>query len=211
MSNTHGGTLPQENPFDKTLSGLPEMLIEEPITDRTHPDYNAFLDPESIFYGLPNFKATGQRPIPTARCYKVIDPETGRRCKNRSVRGTGLNGTNAMCHAHGGRLPTVKAHADRIVEAARLALMDSAPDAIQTIMNLMKGADTPHAVKLKAATEILDRNNIKGNTEIAVEVTHHEKPSDKLMKKLNAMRKTEEEEVIDAAEVLEDLGEAKEA
>lgn len=205
---------PQKNPFDSDykLPPIPaELAVIPPESDTSNPEYNAFLDPESPYFGLsPNWSRTTQRPFPTMRCAAI--KKSGEQCLNRAMRGTGLTvGSTPQCRKHGGNLPNVAKHAKAITEAARLQITDSVPDAVRIIQELMMDATSGPAVRLKAATELLDRANVKGQTEISVEVTHHEKPSEKLMKKLDAMRKTEEEEVIDAEEVFEDLGETKKA
>lgn len=183
-----------------TASGLPSFE-EEPLPGEI--TYNPYTDENSKFYGLsPNWTPTGQRPIPTIRCHR-IKPD-GTQCKNRGLRGTGLNGTKAVCRMHGGSIPNVKNSANAIVEAAKLQITESTPDAIITIMELMKNTTTPQAVRLKAATEVLDRAGVKGGIDINVEVTNNEAPSAKFMKKLADMRK--KDEPVD--EPLEDLGES---
>lgn len=180
---------------------LPEFEPEI-ITDTSHPDYNAFEDPNSPFFGLSvNWARTSKRPVPTVRCTRI--KSDGTQCKNRSRRGLGLTKTGppGLCPRHGGNLPSLKAHADAVVQAARYQLVDSAPDALNTIMELLRDNDTPQAVRLAAARDVLDRANIKGSTDINIEVTQNEAPSVKLMKKLEDMRKKEEP-------TLEDLGEA---
>lgn len=182
---------------------LPEFSGSEPIPG--DPDYNPYTDEHSDYYGLrPGWTPTGQRPIPTIRCHR-IKPD-GTQCKNRGVRGTGLNGTKSVCRMHGGSIPNVKKSADAIVEAARLQLTASTPDAIITIMQLMRDTNTPQAVRLKAATEVLDRVGVKGGMDINVEVTQGEAPSAKFMKKLEEMRK--KGEPVAKEPTLEDLGEA---
>ena len=191
---------------------LPE-LPHPPANDNV--EYNPFTDESSPFFGLsPDWRPNNRRPIPTLACYYTL--KNGNPCKNRAVRGTGITiGSKPMCKNHGGGLPNVAKHAEAVVQAARLQITDSAPDAIRTIMELMNNGQTADNVRLKAATEILDRMGIKGGIEVEIEVTdHREKPSDKLRKKLESMRNksddTMEEEIIDA-EPLEDLGESESA
>lgn len=193
--------IPQD-PFN-SLSSLPEFFEEIPKESNTSdPDYNAFLDPESPYYGLsPNWSRTSQRPFPTMRCSAI--KKDGTQCRNRGMRGTGLNGTSPQCRKHGANLPNVAKHAQAVVEAARLQITDSVPDAIRVVQELMMNAKTGEAVRLKAATELLDRANVKGTIDISVEVTNNILPSEKIMKKLQAMRTDKDEEPL-----LEDLGEA---
>lgn len=201
-----------ENPFEKN-SELPNLPAIEDIPKKPgDPDYSPFLDPSSVWYGIHDFRPRSDRPIPTMRCYKI--KKDGTQCLRRGIRGSGFNGTNAVCHIHGGQLPSVKEYAKSVTEAARLQIFAGAPDAVQTIMNIMTNPGTQDQIKLKAATELLDRAGVRGGMEIEVEVKDvREKPSDILRKKLESMRdkdadKAEEEDIIDA-EPLEDLGEAK--
>ena len=192
-----------ENPdFGLESNNLPEFMgALPPESDMSRPEYNAFTDPESPYYGLsPNWSRTSQRPFPTMRCSAI--KKDGTQCKNRGMRGTGLMaGSSPQCRKHGANLPNVAKHANAVVEAAKLQITDSVPDAIRVVQDLMMNANTAEAVRLKAATELLDRANVKGSTDINIEVTQGEAPSVKLMKKLEDMRKKEEP-------VLEDLGEA---
>lgn len=196
----------------ESLPALPEMPNETPKPGDA--DYNAFEDPDSVWYGIQDFRPRGSRPIPTMRCHRI--KPNGEQCKNRGIRGSGLNGTLPCCPAHGGSLPGLKEYSKAVTEAARLQIFSGAPDAVQTIMEVMGASSTPSNVKLKAAEMLLDRAGIRGGMEIEVEVKDvREKPSDILRKKLESMRdkdadKAEEEDIIDA-EPLEDLGEAKAA
>lgn len=196
MSDTENVSYPEQ---EISPTNLPELPYPYKPGDA---EYSHFEDPTSIYYGIsPDFRPTTARPIPSARCSRI--KKDGTRCGAYSVRGLGVtpHGPPPLCKVHGGSLPNFVKHSQAVVEAARLQLTDSTPDAIATILELMKAGTTPEAVRLKAATEILDRNNIKGTTDINIEVTQGEAPSVKLMKKLEDMRKKEEP-------VLEDLGEA---
>lgn len=185
------------------LPDLPEAPVQTPKPG--DPDYNAFEDPDSVWYGIADFRPRGSRPIPTMRCHR-IKPD-GKQCKNRGIRGSGLNGTLPCCPAHGGSLPGLKEYSKAVTEAARLQIFSGAPDAVQTIMEVMGASSTPSNVKLKAAEMLLDRAGIRGGMEIEVEVTdHRELPSEKLKKKLLALRP--KEDIVDA-ETLEDLGESE--
>lgn len=202
----------EDSPHTDITGILPEFTGEDPDDS---PRYNPFTDPESPFYGIEDFRPTSRAPIPALRCGRI--KKDGERCKNFGRRGTGLTAGAlgiekghgmAMCHVHGGQLPRVKAHADKIVDAARLQLMSSAPDAIQTIYNLMVGTRTPDAVKLAAAKDVLDRANVRGTIEVAVEVTNNELPSAKILKRLEEMRRKDEPTEAPLEETpLEDLGE----
>lgn len=184
-------------------TGLPEFFDED-TGNGLNPQYNAFEDPNSVFYGIENFRPTGRAPIPALRCARI--KTDGTRCQKWAIRGSGLNGTSAVCNSHGGQLPRVKAVADKIVDAARLQLLSSAPDAIQTIMNLMANSKTPDNVKLAAAKDVLDRIGVKGVQEVQIEITNNVPASEKILKKLESMRSKEDTPLEEPP--LEDLGEA---
>lgn len=179
---------------------LPEFVEEEGQNGLTQ--YNAFEDPNSVFYGIENFRPTGARPIPALRCARI--KTDGTQCKKWAVRGTGLNGTQAVCNTHGGQLPRVKAVADKIVDAARLQLLSSAPDAIQTIMSLMMNSKTPDNVKLAAAKDVLDRIGVKGIQEVQVEITNTIPASEKILQRLADMRRDSQPELEDLGEVVDE-------
>ena len=193
-----------EQPFyEQGVSQLP------PFDENSEPEeYNPFTDEDSPYFGLsPDWRPTGGRPIPTQRCYKV--KSNGEPCKNRAIRGSGLTNygesgsSKAVCFAHGGRLPNLKKHAEAIVDAARIQLTDSTPDAVRVIMEIMKSSSTASNVRLAAAKEVLDRAGVKSGADMSIEITNNILPSEKIMKKLQAMRADKDEEPL-----LEDLGEA---
>lgn len=164
-------------------------------------EYNPFTDESSPYFGLsPDWRPTGGRPIPTQRCYKI--KSDGEPCKNRAIRGSGITG-KPICFAHGGRLPNVKKHAEAIVDAARIQLTDSTPDAVRVIMEIMKSSSTASNVRLAAAKEVLDRAGVKSGADMTIEVTNNILPSEKIMKKLASMR----EDAKSEEPPLEDLGE----
>lgn len=164
--------------------------------------YNPFTDEDSPYYGLSaGWQPTSNRPIPTQRCATV--KKNGEPCGNRSVRGTGLTaGSSPRCRMHGGQLPSVAKHAEAIVNAARIQLTDSTPDAVRVIMEIMKSSSTASNVRLAAAKEVLDRAGVKSGADMTIEITNNILPSEKIMKKLQAMRTDKDEEPL-----LEDLGE----
>lgn len=186
-------------------SGLPEFT-EEYSANSYDPNYSPFIDPDSPFYGLSaDWRPNSNRPVPTVRCSRI--KKDGEQCKNRGIRGLGLTvGNPSFCRKHGGSLPNLRKHADGVVEAARLQLLDSAPDAIQTIYNLMVGSRTADNVKLAAAKEVLDRAGVKGTVEVQIEITNNVPASEKILKKLESMRSKEDTPLEEPP--LEDLGEA---
>lgn len=152
----------------------------------------------------PDWKPTVDRPLPALRCY-YVRPD-GTRCKRFAVRGTGLNGTNAVCPSHGGSLPPVKAYAESLVISARMQLIDSAEFAVDTLVGFLQPGATGDAIRLKAATEILDRAGVKGAMEMKVEVTTNAAPSETINERLAqiaarlAPKPEEELEVIDVVD-----------
>lgn len=177
------------------LPGMPDNSV----SNVDSPDYNPFEDPTSAWYGVsPDFRPRADRPIPSLKC--VYIRADGSRCGRYAVRGTGITtGSKALCPKHGGSLPSIKNHAEKVVEASRLALVDSVPDAVNKLVKLVNSDTAPEQVQLNAAKEILDRAGLKGGPDMTVEVNLNEmKPSDKLSEKLAAMRKPAE---------LEDMGE----
>ncbi len=69
----------------------------------------------------------------------------------------------AVCRSHGGAAPQVRRKAaERIANAADIAVLQ--------IIQLMQAPDTPSAIKLAAAKDLLDRVDVKGKTTVEVEV-----------------------------------------
>lgn len=185
-----------------STENLPEIEEREPLPNE--PGYNAFTDENSPFYGLdPGWRPRAGRPIPTMRCY-YVRPD-GTRCKNRGVRGTGLNGTKPVCRKHGGALPNVKKRADEIVQAASLALADGVPDAILTLLRLVSSTEAPEQVQLNAAREILDRAGVKGGgMDVNINFDSGSSPTEKMFEKLDSLRGDKPRELEDLGEVVDE-------
>lgn len=130
----------------------------------------------------PDWKPTVKRPVPTFRCY-FIKPDGGQ-CKKFALAGTGLNGTNPVCMIHGGRLPSVRAHAEGVKDAVRMRLVDNSHLALDSILDLITNPGTPAAVRLKASTEVLDRAGIRAGVEVSVELEVRTAPSEEIAKRL---------------------------
>jgi len=183
-----------ENPFDNDFNVMPEP----PPLDDTKAVYK-FPSAEGYESIPDDFKPTTDRPVPALRC--THERDDGTRCKKFGIRGTGLD-MPAMCFIHGGSLPSVKAKAEAHVLSARMRLIQALPLALDTLLDLAENA-TAENVKLKAATEILDRSGLKGGMEIQVEINHTANPSEDILKKLQTMRER-------SAPKIEDLGEKDE-
>lgn len=81
----------------------------------------------------------------------------------------------------------VQKYAENVIEAARLRLIDCSDDAIDTINQLMQPG-TGEAIRLKAATEVLDRAGIRGGFEVKVEGEIISSPADELQKRMDKLR-----------------------
>lgn len=141
------------------------------------------------------FHPTMARPFPSMQCVGVVrsGPRSGQRCANRAVYGA------TVCLSHGAQLPVVRQKAERIVEAARLALVGSAGDAVDWIIDLGQNS-TSDAVRLKAATEILDRSGVRGGYEVDVQVEQRQDPAEVLRERIQTLRKrTIEGELVERA------------
>lgn len=151
----------------------------------------------------PNWRPSAEKPLPSVRCVKI--KKDGARCNRWSIRGA------TVCIVHGGTLPNVKQHAAAAVETARMRLIDLTDDAVSVLEDLTLEGTAP-AIRLKAATEILDRAGIKGGMEIDVVVEHKIDASKSIADKLGEIvartraaeiESSEPEEVVDA-EIVEE-------
>lgn len=70
---------------------------------------------------------------------------------------------------------------------ARHDLLRISPDATRTIGELIVDTEVPANVRLKAATEVLDRVGIRGGTEIDIQAEVTGNPSDDIRRRLAAM------------------------
>lgn len=144
------------------------------------------------------WKPTPTEPVPVVRC--TATKRDGTRCAKWSLRGT------TVCLSHGAQLPNVREHAQAVVEAARMRMIGMVDDALDTIEDLATNA-SQDAVKLKAATEILDRAGLKGAPDLAVVVEHTQSAADIIAERLAGMAKRIE---ADKQRQLTDLGELPE-
>lgn len=159
-------------------------------------------DDEEEFSNPPSekFTPTLQNPLPSFRCIGIF-PD-GERCTEDGI--IGLNPQQAMCRAHAKTLgknkqAALKEQARAQVEAAKLRLTNDTNMAIETIESLLLPG-TPDAIRLKAATEILDRVGIRGGIEIDLGVEHKEDPMDKVRERLNKLIETDVTRTIEELE-----------
>lgn len=113
------------------------------------------------------------------QCTGVIrnGERAGERCSKKALYGA------SVCLSHGGSLPNVRAKAEVIVEAARLRLMDAAPEAAEYLVDLAANSASD-AVRLGAAKEILDRAGVKAGQDINLKVTNGADPAAVLQERL---------------------------
>lgn len=154
------------------------------------------------------WKPTVHKPIPVVRCHYVFKDSharAGERCEQWSLRGSNL------CYAHSGRgnLKNIEIYRQTIIEAARIRLTEAVPDALQTLFDLAANS-TADNVKLKAATEVLDRAGVKSadQLEIDLRVSDDLSPAAALAERLDKLKKaadyiTEQERKRTAALELE--------
>jgi hypothetical protein len=147
-----------------------------------------------------DFQPTYATPIPRVQC-TYVDPD-GNGCSGLSLRGA------TVCLKHGAGLPAVQRHAASVLAAARMRLINSADEAVDTLVDLLQPG-TPEGVRLKAAAEVLDRSGIRSGYELDVVVENRQSPAaileDRLrrLKQASVLDEEEEEDVVDA-EIVDD-------
>jgi hypothetical protein len=180
---------------------LPSDEEYEKVNRSSNAGKNSALEQDSI---TPvGWKPTAAKPIPNIRCVGIVrnGERKGERCGRWAIQG------GSVCPKHGGVLPNVKAHAEAVVEAARLRLYGMADDALDAIDDLVTNPTTAGNVRLKAATEILDRIGIKGTPDLNVAVEVRADPAAEIAKRLasiaeNLKPKDEpvDDEIVDEGE-----------
>ena len=111
----------------------------------------------------------GKKPAPLpVRCKAIKDD--GVRCQLWSG---GRLPDDGLCRVH---LGSLKNKPTDSVERARSRLTQASPSAVDVLEMLMDGAESEQ-VKLKAATEILDRAGIRGGIDLNTEVTVDVRPA----------------------------------
>ena len=172
-----------------------DSVNPESVVDNTLDDGDLIQRPDPKV-----FVPSVSHPLPTFRCTQI--KKDGERCEAYGT--MGMQPQNAKCLFHGGRQLSVKEKAAARVDAARMKILEDTGLAAETLEQLMQ-VGTADNIRLKAATEILDRAGIRGGIEIdmGVEVVHNsaQEVRDRL-KKLLAPDE-EDEDIVDA-EVVED-------
>lgn len=143
------------------------------------------------------WRPTLAKPIPVVKCTGTRT--NGEPCTRWSVMGT------TVCYVHGAQLPVVKKAAAARVEAARLSFMGSSAEAFEVLESLMQPG-VAEGIRLKAATEILDRAGLKAGMEVNVTLEHVGSPLEDIMNQLEIIAGNKEpildpEEIFDAEEI----------
>lgn len=120
----------------------------------------------------PNFKGMPSIGGPPQRCrYMKTD---GLRCLRWT---SGRRDDDGLCVKH---LPRVKLDTQGAIAAARTRVMQSAPRAVEILEELLETAES-EPVKLKAATELLDRAGVRGGFEIDQNVSIDVRPAAEIL------------------------------
>lgn len=139
------------------------------------------------------WKASLEHPIPTVRCNGAT--EKGVQCNKWSIEGSD------KCDSHSTNLD--KKLASERVMAGKLRLIGLIDPAIDTLQELLEPG-TGEAVRLKAATEILDRSGIPKGQEMKVEIEHHNTVRESVERQLDEIRRrqqAEREDIVSVEEV----------
>ena len=153
--------------------------------------------------GTDKFTPSLSQPLPSFQCV-YVDP-AGERCELEGV--VGLNPQQAVCRIHirsvgKDKGASLRAQAKAQVEAAKLRLTQDTNLAIETIESLLLPG-TPDAIRLKAATEILDRAGIRGGVEIDLGVEHKQDPMDEVRRRLVRLVENDVTRTVEELEELE--------
>jgi hypothetical protein len=151
---------------------------------------------------------------PSEKRKPLCQPHRCRHIKDDGIRcmlwASGRPHDDGLCRVH---LRSTKSKTSDDIERARTKLMQAAPYAVDMLENLMENAES-EPVKLKAATEILDRAGVRGGVEIDTTVNIDVRPAASVIAErldrlhqgaiANAARLTAAtEEVVDAEVVTE--------
>lgn len=142
------------------------------------------------------WKPTAAEPLSVYRC--TMTKRDGTQCQKWGVRGT----IPALCTKHGAQLPSVRKAAEERVAIARVLMQSETVYAFDVLQQLMQPG-VAEGIRLKAATEILDRAGLKAGMEVAVTVEHTGSPLADILNQLeiiagHAEPVLEAEEIFDA-------------
>ena len=138
-----------------------------------------------------SWKPTYAEPIPVVKCTGTTS--SGAPCTRWSVRGANV------CIKHGAQLPAVKKAAAQRVETARVMMMGAATDMFDVLFSLAQEGNEA-GIRLKAATEILDRAGLKAGQEVNVTVEHVGSPMEDILAQLEVFTESgnKDEDIVDA-------------
>ena len=153
------------------------------------------------------WKPTEAKPVPVVRCTQI--KKDGVRCGRWSLRGY------HKCKIHSGpgaNMPdgNVNKYAAAVIEAAKLRLLDDSDMALDVLVELTQPG-TGEGIRLKAATELLDRAGIRGGFEVEITGEVTVSPVDEIRKRLDELKKGSIElakmqgDIVDG-EIIEDEG-----
>lgn len=145
------------------------------------------------------FVPTLARPMPSFRCTKI--KKDGERCSKQAL--SGMLPENAKCSVHGGSAPGVVEAAESRKDAVRLVLLDNSELAAETLKSLMDPS-VSDAVRLKAATEVLDRTVGKTPIEVNVNETVTINPAERLLVELARLAENDSDLLTIEGEVVEE-------
>jgi hypothetical protein len=91
--------------------------------------------------------------------------------------------------------------AARRVEEARTMMMGKTPEMYEVLYSLTKPG-VPEGIRLKAATEIMDRAGLKAGMEVNVTVEHVGSPMEDILAQLQTISNHDAEEIIEDAEIV---------
>jgi hypothetical protein len=161
------------------ITGL-ELILEEDVHNMVPPwvlgATRAWMKEQNE--GGPSSPRQAPKGLP-ARC-RAIKPD-GIRCM---LWGSGRIKDDGLCRIH----LKVARKPGEDVERARRKLVQAAPYAVDTLEELMEGAES-EPVRLKASTEILDRAGVRGGQDISidVEVSDNRPASEVIMERLSRL------------------------
>jgi hypothetical protein len=130
------------------------------------------------------WKPTRAAPVPVVRCTQT--KKDGLRCKKWSLRGY----DKCLKHAGPGALMkdgNVNKFTEAVIEAGRLRLVGDTDTAIDVLNDLMS-TQSSEGIRLKAATEILDRAGVRGGFEVKVDQEITINPSTEVEKRLAKLK-----------------------
>lgn len=137
-------------------------------------------DPNSD-YELLKFDATLRRPIAAQRCHR-IRPD-GTRCKRWAYVGA----KHCPNHAKVESAVNNRTYREAVIDQARMEMLRFVPKALMRLEELLDDETAPHAVRLKAVTETLDRVGIRGGTEVTLTDDRAEDPAEILRGKIDKL------------------------